>query len=145
MNINGNEHSWASVKVRFGSTEVTDIKAVKYADDLDGAEPVYGTGRHPRGRTAGRYKPGDCSITFYKSGYRRLIAGLPNGFADVRGTIIVQYREGSDVITDVLEDVRIMGGDASAEDGTDPLEVEVKLSILRIKWNGKYLVAKAGE
>ena len=38
MNINGNEHSWASVKVRFGSTEVTDIKAVKYADELDGAD-----------------------------------------------------------------------------------------------------------
>lgn len=145
MNINGNEFSWASVKARFGSVEVTDIKAVKYADEVDGAEPVYGTGRHPRGRTAGRYKPGDASITFYKSGWRRLVASLPSGFADVRGTIVVQYREGSDVITDVLEDVRIMGGDASAEDGTDPLEVEVKLSIMRVKWNGKYLISKAGE
>ena len=145
MNINGNEFSWASVKVRFASVEVTDIKSVKYADELDGAEPVYGVGRHPRGRTAGRYKPGDASITFYKSGWRRLLAGLPNGFADVRGTVIVQYREGSEVVTDVLEDVRIMGADGSAEDGTDPLEVEVKLSILRIKHNGKYLVAKQGE
>ena len=145
MNINGNEFSWASVKVRFASVEVTDIKSVKYADELDGAEPVYGTGRHPRGRTAGRYKPGDASITFYKSGWRRLLAGLPNGFADVRGTVIVQFREGSETVTDVLEDVRIMGADGSAEDGTDPLEVEVKLSILRIKHNGKYLVAKQGE
>jgi len=145
MNINGNEFSWASVRARFNGVEVTDIKAVKYADEIDGAEPVYGTGRHPRGRTSGRYKPGDASITFYKSGYRRLLAGLPNGFADVRGTIVVQYREGSDVITDTLEDVRIMGGDASAEDGTDPLEIEVKLSIMRVLWNGKGLVAKAGE
>ena len=145
MNINGNEHSWASVKVRFGSTEVTDIKAVKYADELDGAEPVYGTGRHPRGRTAGRYKVGDCSVTFYLSGWSQFIAEQPNGYTDVRGTFTVSYREGDDIHTDVLEDVRIMGGDASAEDGTDPLEVEVKLSILRIKWNGKYLVAKAGE
>lgn len=145
MNINGNEFSWASVKVRFASVEVTDIKSVKYADELDGAEPVYGTGRHPRGRTAGRYKPGDASITFYKSGWRRLLAGLPDGFADVRGTVIVQYREGSEVVTDVLEDVRIMGADGSAEDGTDPLEVEVKLSVLRVRWGGKYLVAKQGE
>lgn len=145
MNLNGNEMSWASVKARFGSVEVTDIKAIKYADEIDGAEPVYGTGRHPRGRTSGRYKPGDASITFYKSGYRKLLAGLPNGFADVRGTIVVQYREGSDVITDVLEDVRVMGGDSSAEDGTDPLEVEVKISPMRIKWNGRYLVAKQGE
>ncbi len=145
MNINGNEFSWASVRARFGGVEITDIKAVKYADEVDGAEPVYGTGRHPRGRTAGRYKPGDASITFYKSGFRRLIASLPSGFADVRGTITVQYREGSDIITDVLEDVRLMGADASAEDGADPLEVEVKISPMRIKWNGKYLIAKAGE
>ena len=59
--------------------------------------------------------------------------------------VIAQMREGSDIITDTLEDVRIMGADASAEDGTDPLEVEVKLSVLRILWNGKALVAKAGE
>lgn len=145
MNINGNEFSWASVRARFGGVEITDIKSVKYADEIEGTDPTYGTGRHPRGRTAGRYKPGDCSITFYKSGWRRLIASLPNGFGDVRGTIVVQYREGSDIITDTLEDVRIMGADASAEDGTDPLEVDVKLSVMRVLWNGKALVAKAGE
>lgn len=145
MNINGNEHSWASVRARFNGVEVTDIKAIKYADEVEGAEPVYGTGRHPRGRTSGRYKPGDCTITFYKSGWKRLIASMPNGYADVRGTIIVQMREGSDIVTDTLEDVRIMGADASAEDGTDPLEVEVKLSVMRVLWNGKALVAKAGE
>lgn len=145
MNINGNEYSWASVAARFLAVEVTDIKSVKYADEVEGMDPVYGTGRHPRGRTAGRYKPGDASVTFYRSGWKRILAAMPNGFADVRGTIVVQYREGSDIHTDVLEDVRIMGTDGSAEDGTDPLEVEVKISILRIKHNGKYLVAKPGE
>lgn len=145
MNINGNEHSWASVKFRFGNVEVTDIKAIKYADEIEGAEPVYGTGRHPRGRTAGRYKVGDCSVTFWKSGWKKLVASMPNGFGDVRGTAVAQYREGSDIVTDTLEDVRIIGVDGSAEDGTDPLEVEVKLSVLRILWNGKALVAKAGE
>jgi len=141
VNINGNEYSWASLVARFSGVEITDIKSVKYADEVEGGEVVYGTGRHPRGRTSGRYKPGDASITFFKSGWKRLLAGLPSGYADVRGTITVQYREGSDIHTDVLEDVRIMGVDESAEDGTDALEVEVKLSILRIRRNGKYLVA----
>lgn len=145
MNINGNEYSWASVRARFNGVEITDIKGINYGDEIEGAEPVYGTGRHPRGRTSGRYKPGDSDVTFYKSGWKRLIAGLPNGFGDVRGTIIVQYREGADIITDTLEDVRIMGPSAKAEDGTDPLEMEVKLSIMRVLWNGKALVAKAGE
>lgn len=145
MNINGNEYSWASGKFRFGSTEITDIKGVKYADEIEGVEPVYGTGRHPRGRTSGRYKPGDCSITFYRSGWKKFLAAAPNGFGDVRATIVAQYREGSDIHNDVVEDVRIIGVDDSAEDGTDPLEVEVKLSVMRINHNGKYLVAKAGE
>ena len=142
MNINGNEFSWASAKARFLNVEITDIKAVKYADEIDGVEHVYGTGRTPRGRTSGRYKPGDCSITFYRSGWRRLLAAMPNGFGDVRGTLVVQYREGSDIHTDVVEDVRILGTDASAEDGTDALEVEVKLSIMGITHNGKRLVAR---
>lgn len=145
MNINGNEFSWASVRARFLGVEVTDIKAISYADEIDGMDPVYGTGRHPRGRTAGRYKPGDASITFYRSGWKRLLAGLPSGYGDVRGTIVVQYREGVDMHQDVLEDVRIMGVDGKAEDGTDASEVEVKLSILRINHDGKYLVAKPGE
>ena len=99
----------------------------------------------PVGRTAGRYKPGDCSITFYRSGWKKFLAASPNGFGAVRATIVAQYSEGSDVHTDVVEDVRVIGTDGGAEDGTDPLEVEVKLSILRIKWNGRYLVAKQGE
>lgn len=142
MNINGNEYSWASATARFLNTAITDIKAVKYADEIDGVEHVYGTGRNPRGRTSGRYKPGDCSITFYRSGWKRLLAAMPQGFGDVRGTLVVQYREGSDIHTDVVEDVRILGTDASAEDGTDPLEVEVKLSIMSIIHNGKRLVAR---
>ena len=141
MNLNGNEFTWVSTKVRFLNTEVTDIKSVKYSEEIDGVEHIYGTGRRPRGRTAGRYKPGDCSVTFYKSGWRRLLAALPNGYGDVRGTLVVQYREGSDIHTDIIEDVRILGPDSSAEDGTDALEVEVKMSFMRIKSQGKYLVA----
>jgi len=145
MNVNGNEYSWASAEGRFNGAVITAIKAIKYADEIDGAEPVYGAGRLPMGRTAGRYKPGDASVTFYLSGWQQLLADLPNGYTDVRGTFTVSYREGDDIHTDVLEDVRLMGGDQSAEEGSDPLEVEVKLSVLRIKHNGKYLVAAPGE
>lgn len=142
MNINGNEYTWASARVRFLGIEVTDIKSVKYADEIDGVEHVYGTGRNPRGRTSGRYKPGDCSVTFYKSGWTKLLRGLPNGFGGVEGTMVAQYREGSDIHNDTVEGVRILGVDSSAEDGTDALEVEVKLSIMGIIHNGKRLVAR---
>lgn len=142
MNINGNEYTWASGRFRIFGIEVTDIKAVKYADEIDGVEHVYGTGRNPRGRTSGRYKPGDCSITFLKSGWTRILRALPDGFGSVEGTLVAQYREGSDFHTDVVEGVRILGTDGGAEDGTDAAEVEVKLSIMGIIHNGKRLVAR---
>lgn len=145
MNINGNEYSWASVEARFNGAVTTAIKSIKYSDEIDGGEPVYGARRTPLGRTAGRYKVGDCSVTFYLSGWQQLLAELPNGFADVRGTFTVSYREGDTIHTDVLEDVRIFGADQSAEEGSDPLEVESKLSVLRICHDGKYLVAQPGE
>lgn len=145
MNINGNEYSWSSVEARFSGVLVTAIKSIKYSDEIDGGEPVYGASRVPLGRTAGRYKVGDCSVTFYLSGWQQLLAGLPQSYSDERGTFTISYREGDTIHTDVLEDVRLFGGDQSAEEGSDPLEVEVKLSVLRISHDGKYLVAKPGE
>jgi hypothetical protein len=145
MNINGNEFSWASVEGRFNGSLLTAIKAIKYSDEIDGAEQVYGAGRLPRGRTAGRYKVGDCSVTFYLSGWSQFLAEQPNGYTDVRGTFTVSYREGDDIHTDVLEDVRLLGADQSTEEGSDPSEVEVKLSVMRIAHNGVYLVAAPGE
>lgn len=141
MNQNGNEFSWISYRLRFGGTEIKDIKGVKWDHEVEGADPVYGASRKPRGRTAGRYKPGDASITFYRSGWVAFLASAPNGYSDVVGTLVHQYREGSDIHTVTLEQVRIMGADESAEEGTDASEVEVKMSFLRCLRDGKELVA----
>ncbi len=143
MNSNGNEFSWVSYRLRFGGEEITDIKGVKWDHEVEGADPVYGASRKPRGRTAGRYKPGDASITFYLSGWTRLLASLPNGYTDVLFTVVEQYREGSDIHETVLEEVRILGGGGSAEEGTDPSEKEVKISFLRAIEDGKELIADA--
>lgn len=141
MNQNGNEYSWVSYELRFGGVKITDIKGVKWDHEIEGAEPVYGASRKPRGRVAGRYKPGDASITFYKSGWATLLATLPNGYGDALFTLVEQYREGSDIHTVSLEEVRILGGGGSAEEGTDPSEKEVKISFLRAIEDGKELVA----
>ena len=143
MNQNGNEYSWQSYELRINGTKITDIKGAKWADEVEGGEPVYGASRVPRGRTAGRYKPGDASITFYLSGWVQLLAALPNGYTDVLFTLVEQYQEGSDIHENVLEEVRILGGGGSAEEGTDPSEKEVKISFLRALEDGKELVADA--
>jgi len=142
-NTNGNEFSWPSYKVKVASEEVTDIKAVKWEHSIDGVEKVYGTGRKPRSRTRGRYKPGDASITFYLSGWARFLAALPNGYAGVRFEIVESYVEDGDVHTVVLEDCIIIGNGSSTEDGTDALEREVKFDFMRAIEDGKELVADA--
>lgn len=141
MNTNGNEHSWQSYRLDMFGASITDIKSAKWADEVEGGEPVYGASRVPRGRTAGRYKPGDASITFYRSGWAAFLAAASTGYTDDRGTLTHQFVEGSDVHTVTLEDVRVMGADESIEEGTDASEVEVKISFLRCIRDGKELVA----
>jgi hypothetical protein len=141
MNSNGNEFSWMSYRVRAAGVEITDIKSVSWDHEVEGADPVYGASRKPRGRVAGRYKPGDSSITFYLSGWKAFLAALPNGYTDVLFEVVEQYREGSDIHETVLEECRILGGGGKAEEGTDPSEKEVKISFLRAIEDGKELVA----
>lgn len=141
MNTNGNEFSWSSYKLRIDGTEITDIKGAKYAQEIEGADPIYGASRVPRGRTAGRYKPGDASITFYRSGWRDFLATAGTGYGDKRFTLVHQWIEGSDTHTAALEDCRIIGDDHSAEEGTDASEIEVKFTFLRCIQDGVELVA----
>ena len=123
MNSNGTEFSWPSYTVKVNGEEITAVKGVSWDHEVEGVEHVYGTGQKPSGRTRGRYKPGDSSITFYRSGWL--------------------YVEGGDVFTTVLEDCRIIGNGGKAEEGTDASEVEVKISFMRAVENGKELVADA--
>jgi len=141
MNINGNEFSWSSIILRVGAVKITGFKAIKYSDEIEGRDPHYGASRNPRGRTAGRYKVGDCSLTMYLSDFKTLIARLGNGWGDREVEIVVQFREGSDFHEHVLERVRLGGADHSNEEGTDASEVEISLSVHRIRRDGAYLVA----
>lgn len=143
MNINGNEFSWSSVMLRIAGQKITGFKAVKYSDEIEGRDPVYGASVIPKGRTRGRYKVGDCSMTLYLSDFKTLIARLGNGYGQVEGELVVQFREGSDFHEHVLERVRIGGADHSSEEGTDASEVEVSLSVMRIRRDGKYLMTEA--
>lgn len=143
MNSNGTEFSWPSYTVKVNGEEITAVKGVSWDHEVEGVEHVYGTGQKPRGRTRGRYKPGDSSITFYRSGWLAFLATLNNGYTMTRFDIVESYVEGSDVFTTVLEDCRIIGGGGKAEEGTDASEVEVKITFMRAVENGKELVADA--
>lgn len=141
MNSNGSEFSWSSYSLDIDGETITDIKGVKYAEEVEGADPVYGASVVPRGRTRGRYKPGDASITFYRSGWAAFLATAGTNYSAKRFTLVHQWDEGGDVHTAKLEDCRVIGSDHSAEEGTDPSEVEVKFTFLRCFQDGTELVA----
>ena len=141
MNINGNEYSWTSCALRLLGQKTTGFKAIKYSDEIEGREAVYKASPIPAGRTRGRYKVGDCSLTMHLSDFKDLVARLGNGWGEVEGEIVVQFREGSDFHEHVLERVRLGGADHSNEEGTDPNEVEISLSVHRIRRDGFYLMA----
>jgi hypothetical protein len=141
MNTNGNEFSWSGYKLRVDTSEITDIKGAKYAEEVEGSDPVYGASPVPRGRVRGRYKPGDASITFYRSGWVAFLAAAGTNYSAKRFTLVHQWIEGGDVHTAKLEDCRCIGSDHSAEEGTDPSEVEVKFTFLRLIQDGTELVA----
>ncbi|GAC1585835.1 MAG: hypothetical protein NVS3B20_27720 [Polyangiales bacterium] len=43
-------------------------------------------------------------------------------------------------VTDTLQGCTIEESDLSPKQGEDPMEVKVTLSVMRIKWNGLYMV-----
>ncbi len=141
MNTNGHEYSWSSYRLEIDGVRITDVKSAKYAEEVEGSEPVYGASRVPRGRTSGRYKPGDASITFYRSGWAEFLAAAGTDYSRKRFTLVHQWDENGDVHTAKLEDCRVIGSDHSAEEGTDPSEVEVKITFLRCFQDGTELVA----
>jgi hypothetical protein len=141
MNSNGHEHSWSGYRLEINGEKITDIKGAKYAEEVEGSDPVYGASRVPRGRVPGRYKPGDSSITFYRSGWAAFLATAGTNYSRKRFTLVHQWDEDGDVHTAKLEDCRVIGSDHSAEEGTDASEVEVKFTFLRCFQDGTELVA----
>ena len=140
-NINGREYSWASIEIRTdGEAPIVGCVAIKYGDGVEEGM-VYGASRQPIGRTRGKYKPEDSSVTLLESAFRQ-VSSVP-GWMDRIRTITVQYSEpGMPTHTDVIEGARFLGAEGGGEEGTDALKREVKMSFLKLKRNGVYAIAE---
>lgn len=139
--INGKIHSWASIVVQYpGLGAVAGITSINYGDKVSETK-VYGAGRKPIGRTAGKYEANDGEMELFKYQHDQLVRLLGDGFADAEATVTVAYVEpGVGVVTDVLERVRIVSHDASNSEGADPTKVKVGLAIMEVRWGGRRAV-----
>ena len=133
--INDREYDWSSIEVRTdGGPPLVKITAISYEWTVERAL-VEGAGRKPLGMTKGRFKPGNGSITFHRSEYDQLASTA--GWCDTVRTIVVQYAD--DVLgtsTETVKGVRFGGGKGGAEQGTDPLTVEVPFMFVDLLING---------
>ena len=133
--IKGREYDWSSVEVRLSGEEpLMAINGITYDWKVERAL-VQGAGRKPLGMTRGRLVPGEGSITFHRSAYNTLAATA--GWCDTDNTIVVQYADDAlGTVKEVLTGVRFGGGKGGAEQGTDPLTVEVPFMYTGITING---------
>lgn len=147
VRVNGNLFSWGSIRVKAGGEEFTGFTKIAYADKRTRTKG-YGMGRHqaPRGRTRGKYEVDPVTITAHRDSAEAFRAFLASkaadkkSFGNVSFEIVVQYvDEGENPVTDTLEDCVWAGNTVSAEEGGDPMMLDIELDAMRINWNGATL------
>ena len=127
--------SYASIEVQADGEIYTGLKAISYSDKIERSK-ARGAGREVLGRTAGEY---DCegSMTLMREDFHEMVDRFGDGWMDKAFDITVTYaEEGMPTRTDRLVGCLIDGGNTNNEQGTDPLEAELPLNILRIERNG---------
>lgn len=134
--------SWVDLRIKLDGVELVGFTGVSFGDKIED-EMVYGAGRHPIGRTRGRYVTEDGSLTVYEDTFVELVKRLGDGWGDKRFEIVEQITlpDGS-ISTTVVESCRFKGGPGGAESGTSAITRELPFSFMRIKRNGRYLIAQ---
>lgn len=142
ITVNDTEYSWGSITLKQKGRELTGFKAISYADSVS-REKVYGAGRLPIGMTRGKYEAEQGSITAFLKQEREIISEAGDGWADGDPfEIEVRYAEpGQDTHVDIVEGCRWAGTGGGGEEGSAALEREMKFDFMRVKRDGKYLVA----
>lgn len=140
--INGLEKSWASITLKVKGEEIVGFKGISYSDSIS-REKVYGAGQMALAMTQGKYETEQGSITVYERQLRQIItAAGGNGWGSVVFDVEVRYADpGEETSTDIIESCRWAGVNGGGEEGSAPLERELKFDCMRIKRNGVYLVA----
>jgi hypothetical protein len=149
--INGNIYDYSSIVAIVNGLPYQGIVEITYSDSLEPGV-LHGTGAVMRGRTRGPYQA-EASMTFAKEDFEIFsdalaiqAAALGGGFGETTFPISVSYAEATrPTISDRIEGCRVMRVENSHSAGSgDALVTKVDLSIVRIRWNGKYLVNDAG-
>jgi len=143
--INGNQMSWASLKVKIAGQLIIGYTGLTYGDKRDQAL-LYGAGRAqtPRGKTSGVYTPDTCKITGYVSTIaemRRMLAEQSDSGTSYGGVpfqVVAQFIENGseDPQTIEINGCTWTSSSASFTQGTEGLQEDVEFLPMQIIRNG---------
>ena len=134
--------SWADIRLKVDGKELVGFTSVSFGDKIED-ELVYGQGRIPRGRTRGKYTVDDGSISVHHDTLVEILDAFGDGWGDKRFEIVEQITLGDgSVSTTVVENCRWKGAPGGGEEGTSAIVRELPFGYLRIRRDGKYLIAE---
>lgn len=142
MAINSVAYDFENIRIDLGGTETIGLRSISYEDGFEN-EKMMGARRWAEDSTEGVYNAEDAEaeLLFYE--YRNLISRLGNGFGNKskRFDISVTYaHDGEPTVTDILQGCRIRTPAADHSQGGDNLVVSVTFEVMRVKWDGNYLL-----
>jgi hypothetical protein len=144
IRVNGNQHSWGSIKLKLDSDLFTGFTSIGFADKRERVK-AYGMGRHqaPRGRSRGKYTVEPVKLVGWKGSIAIFRAALASrsddgiSYGNVEFQIVVQYIEYDEQpITVEIDRVVWTGNSTSDEESADNLKEEIELDAMLIRRNG---------
>jgi hypothetical protein len=143
--INGDAHSWTSVRVKKGGQSWSGVTAINWSQKRE-RSMLYGAGKHgaPRGRTAGKYSVDAASMKMSKgsaAAFKKdlaLLAQDRKSYGNVEFDITVQFiNSGDQAVTVELQRCVITGTSSTNEEtSSDALIEEFTLSVMRVVEDG---------
>lgn len=153
IRVNGNIHSWGSIKVKVGGETFYGFDLIAYGDKLEVVQ-AYGMGKHhaPRARTRGKYVTDPGKLRGPKGtmqALREKLASLSTdgtSYGNVEFQVVAEFVEANDVPMIVeLERTRWVEDASNHEESPDPLKDEITTNYMLIRRNGLTLFDPGGE
>lgn len=135
--INGEIHSWSSVRLNLLGRSVVGLKGIDYSDSEE-VKGVKGRGKKDIGWVGGNYQA-TAKMTFEMSEVEALNRSMPRGSSiyDIPPfDVVICFRTGSDLVTHRLLNCKFTSQGRSGKAGeVKEFEVELPLYVGEIDWN----------
>ena len=132
LEVNDYTYDYGDVRNQTTGDPLEGVTSVSYSYSSDPTK-FKGQGRKATGRTGGSLNAEDAEVVMKRSYWDAWKKKLGAGFMRKVFTYTVSYADdGDNVTTDTLEDCKIMSVAHNPKQGSDPVTVTLKLSVMNV-------------